>query len=77
MYCLENCMFRPAQNTVYTMIDIIPEFNLYEEFWKIYTNSANIPPQYIAENAVVDKCIIANGTETVSYTHLDVYKRQV
>ena len=45
------------------LIDIIPEFNLYEEFWKIYTNSANIPPQYIAENAVVDKCIIANGTE--------------
>ena len=45
------------------LIDIIPEFNLYEEFWKIYTNSANIPPQYIAENAVVDRCIIANGTE--------------
>ena len=21
------------------LIDIIPEFNLYEEFWKIYTNS--------------------------------------
>ena len=39
------------------LIDIIPEFNLYEEFWKIYTNSANIPPQYIAENAVVDRCI--------------------
>ncbi len=36
------------------LIDIIPEFNLYEEFWKIYTNSANIPPQYIAEEAVVD-----------------------
>ena len=24
------------------LIDIIPEFDLYEEFWKIYTNSANI-----------------------------------
>ena len=35
------------------LIDIIPEFNLYEEFWKIYTNSANLPPQYIAENAVL------------------------
>ena len=30
------------------LIDIIPEFNLYEEFWKIYTNSANLPPQYIS-----------------------------
>ncbi len=45
------------------LIDIIPEFNLYEEFWKIYTNSANIPPQYIAEQGVVDRCIISNGSE--------------
>ena len=29
------------------LIDIIPEFNLYEEFWKIYTNSEILPPQYI------------------------------
>ena len=28
------------------LIDIIPEFNLYEEFWKIYTSSEIIPPQY-------------------------------
>ena len=43
------------------LIDIIPEFNLYEEFWKIYTNSAILPPQYIAENAVIDRSIIGNG----------------
>ena len=30
------------------LIDIIPEFNLYEEFWKIYTNAASLPPQYIS-----------------------------
>ena len=54
------------------LIDIIPEFNLYEEFWKIYTNSANIPPQYIAENAVVDRCIIANGTEIYGEVHSSV-----
>ena len=29
------------------LIDIIPEFNLYEEFWKIYTNNDMIKPQYI------------------------------
>ena len=34
------------------LIDIIPEFNLYEEFWKIYTKSEILPPQYIAEDAV-------------------------
>ena len=54
------------------LIDIIPEFNLYEEFWKIYTNSANIPPQYIAEDAVVDRCIISNGSEIHGEIHNSV-----
>lgn len=40
------------------LIDIIPDFNLYEEFWKIYTNTGSIPPQYISENSVIDKSII-------------------
>ena len=30
------------------LIDLIPEFNLYEEFWKIYTKCDTIEPQYIA-----------------------------
>ena len=45
------------------LIDIIPEFNLYEEFWKIYTKGDIIPPQYIAEDAVTDQCIIGEGAE--------------
>ena len=36
------------------LIDIIPEFNLYEEFWKIYTKGDIIPPQYISADAVTD-----------------------
>ena len=35
------------------LIDIIPEFNLYEEYWKIYTKSDIIPPQYISENSKI------------------------
>ena len=54
------------------LIDIIPEFNLYEEFWKIYTNSANLPPQYISDRAVVDRCIISNGTEIYGEVHSSV-----
>ena len=54
------------------LIDIIPEFNLYEEFWKIYTNSANIPPQYIAEQGGVDRCIISNGSEIYGEVHNSV-----
>lgn len=45
------------------LIDLIPEFNLYEEFWKIYTKSDIIPPQYIAKNAKVDRAIIGEGAE--------------
>lgn len=54
------------------LIDIIPEFNLYEEFWKIYTNSANIPPQYIADEAVIDRCIISNSSEIYGEIHNSV-----
>ena len=45
------------------LIDIIPEFNLYEEYWKIYTKTDRIPPQYISADAKVTKSIIGEGTE--------------
>lgn len=45
------------------LIDLIPEFNLYEEYWKIYTNSDTIEPQYISADAVTERCIIGEGSE--------------
>ena len=51
------------------LIDIIPEFNLYEEFWKIYTNSEALPPQYISANSVIEKSIISNGCEIYGEVH--------
>lgn len=54
------------------LIDIIPEFNLYEEYWKIYTNNSNLPPQFISEQAVADRCIISNGTEIYGEVHSSV-----
>ncbi|MBD9014097.1 MAG: glucose-1-phosphate adenylyltransferase [Lachnospiraceae bacterium] len=45
------------------LIDIIPEFNLYEEFWKIYTSSEIIPPQYISAEAKIGRSIIGDGAE--------------
>ena len=44
------------------LIDIVPEFNLYEEYWKIYTRSEIQPPQYMSENSVVERSIIGEGT---------------
>ena len=45
------------------LIDLIPEFNLYEEFWKIYTNQNIIEPQFVANTAVVEKAIIGAGAQ--------------
>ena len=45
------------------LIDIIPEFNLYEEYWKVYTKADVVMPNYIGRKAVTDKCIIAEGAE--------------
>ncbi len=45
------------------LIDIIPEFNLYEEYWRIYTKSDRIPPQYVSDTAKIHRCIIGEGTE--------------
>ena len=43
--------------------DLIPEFNLYEEYWKIYTKCDTIEPQYIAPGAHVERCIIGEASE--------------
>jgi glucose-1-phosphate adenylyltransferase len=45
------------------LIDIVPEFNLYEEYWKIYTKSDIQPPQYFGPESEVSKCIIGVGSE--------------
>ena len=45
------------------LIDIIPEFNLYEEYWRIYTRSDIIPPQYISADSRIERSIIGEGTE--------------
>ena len=45
------------------LVDIIPEFNLYEEFWRIYTKSDQLPPQYIDPEGSVTESIVGEATE--------------
>lgn len=45
------------------LIDLVPEFNLYEEYWKIYTKSDRLPPQYISSTSDVEKSIIGEGSQ--------------
>lgn len=44
------------------LIDIVPEFNLYEEYWKIYTKSEIQPPQYFSGDSVIERSIVGEGT---------------
>ena len=45
------------------LIDIVPEFNLYEEYWKIYTKADILPPQFIGDTGFVEKSIIGEGSQ--------------
>ena len=54
------------------LIDIIPEFNLYEEFWKIYTKGDIIRPQYVSSDALIDRSIISDGAEIYGEVHNSV-----
>ena len=45
------------------LIDVVPEFNLYEEYWKIYTNVTSLPPQYYGRNSHVERSIVGEGSE--------------
>ena len=44
------------------LIDIIPEFNLYEEYWKIFTESHVVPPTYVGSDAYVERTIVGERT---------------
>ncbi len=45
------------------LIELIPEFNLYEDYWKIYTQSDVIAPQYISPEADIQRAIVGDGCE--------------
>ncbi len=59
------------------LIDIVPEFNLYEEYWKIYTKSEIQPPDYIAADSVVERSIIGEGSEIYGEVYSSVIGRGV
>lgn len=45
------------------LIDLIPEFNLYEEYWSIYTKNDTTEPQYISKEAHVERSIVGDASE--------------
>ena len=43
------------------LVDLVPEFNLYEEYWNIFTRSDVLPPQFVAKDAYVSRSIVSEG----------------
>ena len=56
---------------------MIPEFNLYEEYWKIYTKSDIIEPQYVSAESVIEKSIIGEGAEIYGDVHNSVIGQEL
>ncbi|MCL2704297.1 MAG: glucose-1-phosphate adenylyltransferase [Defluviitaleaceae bacterium] len=45
------------------LIKTVPDFNLYEDFWRIYTSATHQPPQYTGENSDVRASFLSEGCE--------------
>ena len=45
------------------LISLVPEFNLYEELWMIYTMAHALPPLYVASEAYIERSIIGEACE--------------
>ncbi len=45
------------------LIEIIPEFNMYEDYWRIYTKSDSIPPQFVSSDAKIVRCLVGEACE--------------
>ncbi len=54
------------------LVDLVPEFNLYEEFWPIYTQTDHMLPEYMAPSASAERCIIGGGSEIYGKLHHSV-----
>lgn len=59
------------------LVDLIPVFNLYEEYWKIYTKNEIIDPQFISADAKVDRSIIGDASEIEGEVEHSVIGSQV
>ena len=45
------------------LTETVPIFNLYDEFWKIYTNIEHQLPQYAGNDAIIEQSLVSEGCE--------------
>lgn len=59
------------------LIRTLPEFNLYENFWKIYTNTDFQPPQYTGPKGEVKTSIVSEGCQVYGKVEHSVISKDV
>lgn len=59
------------------LIETLPQFNLYEDFWKIYTNSNLQPPMYSGPNSEIKTSIVSEGCQVEGKVQHSVLSKNV
>ena len=59
------------------LIQTVPDFNLYEDFWKIYTDSDHQPPLYTGPESEVRTSILSEGCEVLGKVYNSVIGPEV
>ena len=59
------------------LIQTVPEFNLYEDFWKIYTDSDHQPPVYMGSMSDISASIVSDGCEIYGAVYHSVIGAEV
>ena len=54
------------------LIQTVPDFNLYEDFWKLYTDSEHQPPIYTGPDSGVKTSILSEGCEIMGKVYNSV-----
>ncbi len=59
------------------LIKTVPDFNLYEDFWKIYTKSFSQAPQIIGETGEANNSLISDGCDIFGAVHSSILGQEV
>jgi glucose-1-phosphate adenylyltransferase len=59
------------------LVKTLPDFNLYDDFWQIYTDTDHQPPMYTGPNAEVRTSLLSEGCEVLGQVYNSVIGPEV
>jgi glucose-1-phosphate adenylyltransferase len=54
------------------LVNILPTFNMYDDFWRIYTESDHQPPIYTGPHSSISTSLLSEGCEVLGRVHNSV-----